>query len=77
VSEADCEQQKMRFIDTDKYVKDGVEYTVTYEPSGIVTCKSDEPEIKIPEPGPGWVSKPNTKFWIIKVSPGSGKELKS
>lgn len=39
MNEADYEQQ-MRFVDTDKYIKDGVEYIVTYEPSGVVTLEA-------------------------------------
>jgi len=83
-----CQQQKMRFEDADKYIRDGVEYTVTYEASGIVTCAAPEEEVKIPEPGqPDWVSytmkftvaRPahNIKFRAIKVSPHSkaGKAL--
>jgi hypothetical protein len=84
----DVSQPKMRFVDAEKYVKDGVEYTVAYEASGLVTCAA--PEEKIPDgmtigPGsPGWVSytikfsvaKPY-KMRTIKVSPHSavGKAL--
>jgi hypothetical protein len=82
-----CEQSKMRFVDAEKYVKDGVEYTVTYESSGIVSCAAPEEEVKIPELGdPDWVSykvtfsaskSPDLKFSQIKVSPHSdlGKAL--
>jgi len=52
-----CEQQKMRLEDAEKYVKDGVEYTVTYEASGLATCVAPEDEFKVPQQGdPGWVS---------------------
>jgi hypothetical protein len=80
-------QEKMTFVDAEKYIRDGVEYTVTYEASGLVTCAALD-EIQIPEPGtPGWVSykitfgslKPtgNLKFKTIKISPHSevGKAL--
>ena len=61
-----CEQQKMRLEDVEKYVKDGVEYTVTYEASGLATCAAPEEGIKIPEQGgPGWVSY-TMKFSVAK-----------
>jgi hypothetical protein len=79
----DAHQEKMSFVDVEKYIKDGVEYTVTYQASGLATCERDEPEPKIPfGPGaPGWVSykmtfsvqKPsgNLKIKSIKISPHS------
>jgi hypothetical protein len=81
-------QEKMSFVDAEKFIHDGAGYVATYEPSGIVTCAAPEDEIKIPEPGsPGWVSynftyalaKPahDIKIRNIKISPHSktGKAL--
>lgn len=84
----DVQQPKMRFVDAEKYVSDGIEYTVAYESNGLVTCKSDEPEI-VPEPEqpeqPGYISytmkfsvaKPAHLIKFLKVSPHSkaGKAL--
>lgn len=78
-------QEKMTFVDTEKYIKDGVEYTVHHLPSGLSSCEA--PEIPVPHPGvKGWVSykfsyafsKPNDmKIRTIKISPHSkaGKAL--
>lgn len=81
-------QEHMSFVDAEKFVRDGVEYTVTYEASGIATCAAPEDEIKVPEPGsPDWVSytmkftvaKPahDIKFQSIKISlhSAAGKAL--
>jgi hypothetical protein len=76
------EQQKMRFVEEEKYVRDGVAYEVAYEPSGIVTCTEPEGMYHVPEPGdPGWVSykvtfaaakaESDVEFKSIKISPHS------
>lgn len=65
-------QEKMVFVDVEKFIKDGVEYTVTYQSSGIISCEAPEPEVNIPEPEPGWVSYKmsfSVSPFDIKVSP--------